>query len=144
MQIHQCMLHYLFKIILLQLNSTTVLNSVVLVEFQQAKFFPYRKHKGEHFLTNSSVYIITLTLNCLVPVDIFLCAENTFFNIVVIMILQNTKANDFHVNPSVNIITSSLSSSCRIFFYKLCTSDHHSLELLLYKGIKLINLEFLF
>lgn len=137
------MLHYLFKIVLFQLNSTTMRNSVVLVEFWKANFFFVRETQGR---TNSyksisdgpSVYIITLTLNF----DIYLCAENTSFYMFVITVLQNTKGNNFfYVNPSVNIITSSLSSFLQIFFYKLnIPRDHHSLELLLYKGIKLINL----
>lgn len=137
------MLHYLFKIVLFQLNSTTMRNSVVLVEFWKANFFFVRETQGR---TNSykstsdgpSVYIITLTLNF----DIYLRAENTSFYMFVITVLQNTKGNNFfYVNPSVNIITSSLSSFLQIFFYKLnIPRDHHSLELLLYKGIKLNNL----
>lgn len=96
MLIHQCMLHYLFKIVLFQLNSTTMRNSVVLVEFWKANFFFVRETQGR---TNSyksisdgpSVYIITLTLNF----DIYLRAENTSFYMFVITVLQNTKGNNF-------------------------------------------------
>lgn len=139
------MLHYLFKIVLFQLNSTTMRNSVVLVELWKANFFFCQRNTRENKLKTyksisdgPSVYIITLTLNF----DIYLRAENTSFYMFVITVLQNKKGNNFfYVNPSVNIITSSLSSFLQIFFYKLnIPRDHHSLELLLYKGIKLNNL----
>lgn len=138
------MLHYLFKIVLFQLNSTTMRNSVVLVEFWKANFFFCQRNTREneliqihlrwticvHYYINSKFF------------DIYLRAENTSFYMFVITVLQNTKgSNFFYVNPSVNIITSSLSSFLQIFFYKLnIPRDHHSLELLLYKGIKLNNL----
>lgn len=137
------MLHYLFKIVLFQLNSTQCEIVLFQLNFGRQIFFFVRETQGR---TNSyksisdgpSVYIITLTLNF----DIYLRAENTSFYMFVITVLQNTKGNNFfYVNPSVNIITSSLSSFLQIFFYKLnIPRDHHSLELLWYKGIKLNNL----
>lgn len=94
MLIHQCMLHHLFKIVLFQLNSTTMRNSVVLVEFWKANFFFCQRNTRENKLKTyksisdgPSVFIITLTLNF----DIYLRAENTSFYMFVITVLQNTR-----------------------------------------------------
>lgn len=97
MLIHQCMLHYLFKIVLFYLNSTTMRNSVVLVELWKANFFFCQRNTREnklvqihlrwticvHYYINSKFF------------DIYLCAENTSFYMFVITVLQNTKGNNF-------------------------------------------------
>lgn len=137
------MLHYLFKIVLFQLNSTTMRNSVVLVEFWKANFFFVRETQGR---TNSyksisdgpSVYIITLTLNFLtfiyvLRILLFICLLSRFFRIRrEIIFLCKSICEHYHF-----VIVQFLVD----FFYKLnIPRDHHSLELLLYKGIKLNNL----
>lgn len=133
MLIHQCMLHYLFKIVLFQLNSTTMRNSVVLVEFWKANFFFVRETQGR---TNSyksisdgpSVYIITLTLNFLtfiyvLRILLFICLLSRFFRLRrEIIFLCKSICEHYHF-----VIVQFLVD----FFYKLnIPRDHHSLELL--------------